>query len=96
MKKDKEQEPKPKLSRRERRERALDELYGPNRKEYMGNIWGWRFSGISFVGLLLVGGLAFYGVQAGEINLSELNKSDGGRIFESTVTSHQDSAALKK
>ena len=50
------------LSKKERRDKARKLVFGDFKDEYMGNIWGWKFSIISFIGLLLVGGLAFYGI----------------------------------
>ncbi|MCP4438977.1 MAG: hypothetical protein GY810_08550 [Aureispira sp.] len=71
MNKKKSQEEQNKISKKERKEKALDEIFGPNRDEYMGNIWGWKFSFISLFGLLLVGGLAIYGKVSGKIDFEE-------------------------
>lgn len=59
------------MSRKERREKALDMVFGEDRKQYMGNIWGWQFSVISLVGLLLVAAVMFYGVAIGKIDLEK-------------------------
>lgn len=59
------------MSRKERREKALDQVFGKDRKEYMGNIWGWKFSIVSLVGLLLVTALMAYGVAIGKIDLQK-------------------------
>ena len=56
-----EQEPKnidPKELARQKRmenqEKAMDMMLDKNRHIYAGNIWGWRFSIISLIGILVV------------------------------------------
>lgn len=62
------------LSKEERKEKSRKLLFGDYKDEYLGNIWGWKFSLISFIGLLVVGALAFYGVKTGKIDLEQLDK----------------------
>lgn len=71
MANEKDERPFSELSRAERREQARKMLFGNSSDEYMGNIWGWRFSLFSFVGLLLVGALAFYGAYTGKIDMNQ-------------------------
>ena len=59
------------MSRKERREKALDMVFGEDRKQYMGNIWGWQFSLVSLIGLLAVTAFMFYGVATGKIDLEK-------------------------
>ena len=72
------------LSKKERRDKARKLVFGDFKDEYMGNIWGWKFSIISFIGLLLVGGLAFYGIYTGKIDSEELLKDNQSSLFENS------------
>lgn len=69
------------MSRKERREAALDQVFGKNRKEYMGNIWGWKFTYFGLVFLLAVFAFAAYGVWTGKIDLKK-------QQFEATPSKH--------
>ena len=60
-----------KLKRQEMREKAMDMMFGKNRQMYEGNIWGWKFSIISLIGLLLIVSFAAIGVATGNISLDE-------------------------
>jgi hypothetical protein len=60
-----------KLKRQEMREKAMDMMFGKNRHVYEGNIWGWKFSIISLIGLLLIVSFAAIGVATGNISLDE-------------------------
>jgi hypothetical protein len=60
-----------KLKRQEMREKAMDMMFGKNRHLYAGNIWGWKFSMLSFFGLLIILTFAVIGVVTGNINLEE-------------------------
>lgn len=55
----------------EMKEQAMDMMFGKNRHQYEGNIWGWKFSMISLIGLLLVTSLVAIGVATGNISLDE-------------------------
>lgn len=73
-----EQEPKnidPKeLARQKRMEnqdKAMDMMFGKNRHIYAGNIWGWRFSFISLIGILVVVILMIVGILSGNINFDD-------------------------
>ncbi len=70
------------LSRKERREKARKMIFGDIKDEYLGNIWGWKFSFFSLIGLLLVGGLALYGIQTGKIDLQKLEEDSPSSVFE--------------
>jgi len=71
------------LTRAERRARARKIVFGNVKDEYLGNMWGWKFSFFSFVGLFLVGSLAIYGVYTGKIDLQKLEDESPSTIFES-------------
>lgn len=64
------------LSKEERKEKSRKLLFGDHKDEYLGNIWGWKFSLISFIGLFIVGALAFYGIKTGKIDPEELDKEN--------------------
>ncbi len=65
------QDPEKPLSRKERKEQALDRMFGKDRKEYIGNMWGWPFSILSLVGLSLVALFMMIGVWTGNIDLTK-------------------------
>jgi hypothetical protein len=69
------------LSRKERRDKARKLIFGDFKDEYMGNIWGWKFSAFSFIGLLLVGCLAFYGVFTGNIDLQKIEDDSPSSVL---------------
>lgn len=71
MNKKKSEDEQAKINKKAQKEKALDEIFGPNRDEYLGNIWGWKFSFISLIGLLLVGMLAVYGKMSGKIDFDQ-------------------------
>lgn len=93
MKEEKDERPFSELSRAERREKARKLLFGGNSNEYMGNIWGWRFSLFSFIGLALVGLLAFYGIYTGKIDTQKLQEEDTS-IFQ-PVTPQRPASGVK-
>ena len=82
MDQEKDERPFSELSRAERREKARRMLFGAPPEGYMGNIWGWRFSLFSFVGLALVGLLALYGVYNGKIDTQRLKQESSQSIFQ--------------
>ncbi len=57
--------------RKENQEKAMDMMFGKNRHIYAGNIWGWRFSIISLIGILLVVIFMIIGIMSGNINLND-------------------------
>ncbi len=57
--------------RMENQEKAMDMMFGKNRHIYAGNIWGWRFSIISLIGILLVVVFMIIGIMSGNINLND-------------------------
>ena len=57
--------------RKENQEKAMDMMFGKNRHIYAGNIWGWRFSIISLIGILLVVVFMIIGIMSGNINLND-------------------------
>ena len=72
-------------TRKERREKAMDQMFGKNRKEYMGNIWGWKFSILSLVGILAVILFATIGVMTGNIDLEQQRlETNPGKQLEQT------------
>lgn len=81
------------LTRAERRARARKILFGNEKDEYIGNMWGWKFSFFSLIGLLLVGSLAMYGVYTGQIDLQKLE--DDNSIFQ-TTNPHTQKTATKR
>jgi hypothetical protein len=84
------------LSVKERREQVLDQIFGKNRKEYQGNIWGWRFSIFGAVFIAFTAGFAIYGTQKGWINWDDRSERTG--IFgkkEQTTKPKIDSSATK-
>lgn len=81
MEKEEDKRPFIELSRKERRERARKKIFGDYEDEYLGNIWGWKFSRFSFIGLALVGGLATYGIYTGKIDLQKLNAEEPSSVL---------------
>jgi hypothetical protein len=57
--------------KKEMREKGMDLMFGKNRHQYAGNIWGWKFSMISLIGLLLVVSFMSIGIATGNINIEE-------------------------
>lgn len=82
MKQEEEEKPFIELSRKERRDRARKMIFGEFKDEYMGNIWGWKFSTFSFIGLFLVGSLALYGIYTGKIDLQKLDNDNPTSVLE--------------
>jgi hypothetical protein len=82
MKKEEDNRPFIELSRKERRDKARKFIFGDYEDEYLGNIWGWKFSKFSFIGLTLIGGLAFYGISTGKIDLKKLNETEPSSVLE--------------
>ncbi len=72
------------LSRKERRDKARKLIFGDFKDEYLGNIWGWKFSLFSFIGLLLVGFLAFYGVYTGKIDLQKMEDDSPSSVLQNS------------
>lgn len=68
------------LSKEERRARVREYYFGNAKDEYMGNIWGWKFSIFSFFVILLFSALALYGIYTGKIDMKEVHKQEQ-RIF---------------
>lgn len=83
MEKEDDERPFSELSRAERREKARKLLFGTYKDEYLGNMWGWRFSLFSFIGLVLVGLLALYGVYTGKIDPQKMKEESATSVFES-------------
>jgi len=94
MEKEEDKRPFIELSRKERRDKARKMIFGDFKDEYLGNIWGWKFSKFSFVGLILVGGLAFYGISTGKIDLQKLDREESSSVLE-TPTPHLNKTAVK-
>lgn len=82
MEKEKDKRPFIELSRKERRDKARKMVFGDFKDEYLGNIWGWKFSKFSFIGLALVGSLAFYGISTGKIDLQKLDREEPSSVLE--------------
>jgi uncharacterized BrkB/YihY/UPF0761 family membrane protein len=57
--------------RKENQEKAMDMMFGKNRHIYAGNIWGWRFSIISLIGIMVVVIFMIIGIVSGKINLND-------------------------
>ncbi len=68
MKQDKEKIEFSKLTKKERREYARKMVFGEPSEEYMGNIWGTKFTLFSLVGLLIIGCFAAYAVVTGRFD----------------------------
>jgi len=82
MEKEEDKRPFIELTRKERRDKARKMVFGDYKDEYLGNIWGWKFSKLSLIGLLLVGSLAFYGIYTGKIDLQKLDKEQPSSVLE--------------
>jgi hypothetical protein len=82
------------LTRKERRDKARKLIFGDFKDEYLGNMWGWKFSFISFIGLLLVGGIALYGIYTGKIDVSNQGNDARSSIFQNT-NAHLEKQAVK-
>ncbi len=54
----------------ENREKAMDMMFGKNRHLYAGNIWGWKFSMLSLIGISAVIIFMVIGILTGNINLN--------------------------
>jgi hypothetical protein len=63
-----------KAKKQELKAAAMDQMFGKNRDQYVGNIWGWSFSLFGLAVLILIGGLAVYGIRTGQINVDEQMK----------------------
>ena len=63
MSDNKEERPFSELSRKERLDKARHLIFGEQTDEYMGNIWGWKFSLFSFIGLMIIGLVAFFAIH---------------------------------
>ncbi|WMX16404.1 MULTISPECIES: hypothetical protein [unclassified Aureispira] len=94
MEKEEDERPFIELSRKERRDRARKMIFGDFKDEYLGNIWGWKFSTFSFIGLALVGAVAFYGIYTGKIDLNKLDKEEPASVLENP-NPHLKEAAVK-
>lgn len=70
------------LSKKERREKARKLIFGEFKDEYMGNIWGWKFSMFSLTGLFLVASLAFYGIYTGKIDLQKIEDDSPESVLQ--------------
>lgn len=91
----KKEEPE-KLSKQEMRKKAMDQMFGKNRKEYMGNIWGWKFSILSLIGILVVIGFAAIGVMTGNIDLEKQRiETNPTKQLEQTRLPQQNKDTLK-
>lgn len=86
MKKEEDERPFSELSRAERRAKSRKLLFGTTKDEYLGNLWGWRFSAFSFIGLILVGLLALYGVYSGNIDPNRMKEESATPIFANPGT----------
>lgn len=68
------------LTKEERRARVRKYFFGTSKDEYMGNIWGWKFSIISLGIILFFSALALYGIYTGKIDLKKVQEQEQ-RIF---------------
>jgi hypothetical protein len=59
-----------KQKRRENQEKAMDMMFGKDRHIYAGNIWGWKFSIISLIGISVVVVFMIIGIVTGNISLN--------------------------
>jgi hypothetical protein len=60
-----------KIKKQENYDAAMDMMFGKNRHQYAGNIWGWKFSLLSLAGLLIIVAFASIGIATGNISLNE-------------------------
>ena len=88
-------QPEKKLSKEELDKKAMEILFGKNIKSYNGNIWGWKFSMISLVGLLLIFGFALVGVLTGNISFDEQIRNAKEAKKENNISNNIDSTKLK-
>ncbi len=84
---------KPILSVKERREQVLDQIFGKNRKEYQGNIWGWRFSILGGIFILFTAAFATYGTYQGWIRWDDQPERTG--IFKKSEPASSKKDSLK-
>ena len=68
MSNSKDERPFSELSRKERLDKARELIFGKHNNEYMGNIWGWKFSLFSFIGLLIIAIVAYFAIKSGRID----------------------------
>lgn len=80
-----------KAKRKAMREEALDQMFGKNRKEPVGNIWGWKFSLVGLAFLFTISSIVGYGLYTGKIDIDkEMSKDNRHPFFPS------DTSAKKK
>ena len=60
-----------KIKKQENYDAAMDMMFGKNRHQYAGNIWGWKFSLLSLAGLLIIVAFASIGIATWNISLNE-------------------------
>ncbi len=85
-----------KKKKQENYDNAMDMMFGKDRHQYAGNIWGWKFSILSLIGLVLVACIAMIGVATGKISLDEqVNKAKEDRAAKEKARQERiDSAKL--
>jgi hypothetical protein len=88
-------QPEKKMSKEELDKKAMEMLFGKNIKSFNGNIWGWKFSMISLIGLLLIFGFAMIGVLTGNISFDEQIKNAKEAKSVKNTINNTDSAGLK-
>ena len=65
-----------KLSKKERREKAIEVLFGDFKKSEGGNIWGKKFSLFSLIGILTITIIAIAAVMTGKIDPQNLPEDE--------------------
>jgi hypothetical protein len=88
-------QPEKKMSKEELDKKAMEMLFGKNIKSFNGNIWGWKFSMISLIGLLLIFGFAMIGVLTGNISFDEQIKNAKEAKSVKNTINNTDSTGLK-
>jgi len=89
-------QPEEKLSKEELDKKAMEILFGKNIKSYNGNIWGWKFSMISLIGLILIFSFAIIGVLTGNISFDEQIKNAKEAKKEKNEINNTDSTKIKQ
>ena len=55
-------------------------------EDYIGNIWGWKFSLIGLIFILLTGGIMYYGQTSGKVDYFSEPEPQTAPVVDSTLS----------